>query len=104
MQRGIDLFRSELSVEDLWGPAPPSGAAFLEAVLSFYQDGVCDVPWFFQAAGDSQGDSTGLARAIVRSPLSREIQESTVQNYKERIFWESISQVAAGFLSASIGL
>ena len=102
VQRGIDLFRPELSVEDLWGASPPTGAAFLEAVLSFYGDGVHDVPWFFQSAGDGENVSSGLARSIVRSPLSREIQEATVQNYKERIFRESISQVAAGFLLTSI--
>ena len=102
VQRGIDLYDPELTVEDLWGPNPPAGAALLEAVLSFYSDGTHDVPWYHDAT-QSNG-SASRARSIVRSPLSRELQEATVQNYTDRIFRESISQVAAGLGFGATGL
>lgn len=89
-KHGINIFASELTPEDLWGPTPPSGGAFLDLVLEFYGVGSHDVPFFFN------GPNGEKLRSIERSPLSRELQEATVQEYKERIFRESISQVAAG--------
>lgn len=90
VSKGINLYAPELTVEDLWGTNPPSGGAFLDAVLEFYGIGVFDVPFFFE------GPNGEKMRAIERSPLSRELQEATVQEYKDRILRESISQVAAG--------
>lgn len=66
----------------------------LDLVLQFYGDGVQDVPFFFT---NNEGEQE---RSVIRSPLSRELQDSTVQCYKERILRESISQVAAGHLIA----
>ncbi|CAE7539367.1 unnamed protein product [Symbiodinium sp. CCMP2592] len=94
IQKGIDLFDPSLTVEALWGSTPPSGGALLEAVLAFYSDGCHDVPWYYNETSD--GGPSKKARSIVRSPLSRELQEATVQSYADRVIRESISQVAAG--------
>ena len=91
-KKGLDIFAPHLTVEDLWGINPPSGGALLDAVLQFYGDGTHDVPWFFSGEGGAQ------CRTIEKSPLSRDLQESTVMAYKDRILKESISQVAAGDL------
>ncbi|CAK9101335.1 Uncharacterized protein (Fragment) [Durusdinium trenchii] len=91
MQKGIDIYAPDLTIEDLWGSAsPPTGAALLDRVLLFYGDGTRNVPWFFEAPDGQQ------RRCIERSPLSRELQEATVLAYRDRIVKESISQVAAG--------
>ena len=89
----INIYDASLTPEDLWGADTcPSGGALLDAVLSYYGVGTQNVPWF--TIGES-----GQTRSIIRSPLSRELQESTVESYKQRIFNESISQVAAGDLA-----
>eukprot|EP00435_Cladocopium_sp_Y103_P058223 s125_g20.t1 len=90
LSKGIDIYKPDLTIENLWGPSPPTGGALLDKVIQYYGDGVHDVPWFFESENGTQ------RRTIERSPLSREIQNSTVQCYKERILKESISQVAAG--------
>lgn len=90
VKRGINIYSPDLSVEDLWGSNPPSGGGFLDLVLEFYGVGSFDVPFYVDGANGEK------VRAIERSPLSRELQEATVQEYKERIIRESISQVAAG--------
>lgn len=104
----INIFDPSLSPEDLWGVEDcPSGGALLDAVLTWYSHGTHNVPWFTYADGNgslsatnAQGHASGVqkARSIVKSPLSRELQESTVESYKHRIFAESISQVAAGVI------
>ena len=104
--RGINIYDPKLTPEALWGPDPPQGGAFLDLVLDFYSEGEHDIPFFFylnnssggDGGGDADGNGGGLQRmrAIVKSPLSRALQQSTVESYKQRIFKESISQVAAG--------
>ena len=87
----IDIYNPTLTIEDLWGSEnPPTGGHLLDLVLSYYQGETVDVPLYHETADGVK------ARSVVRSPLSREIQESTVESYKQRIFRESISQVAAG--------
>lgn len=105
---GINIFDPRLSVEDLWGDETPlSGSALLDHVLMYYGDGEMDVPFFQVVNSDDSkgahgsGSSEGITsnhgvRSVVKSPLSRELQESTVECYKQRIFAESISQLAAG--------
>ena len=89
--KNIDLYKPTLTVEDLWGTEnTPTGGNLLDLVLAFYQDEIRDVPFYYE-------DENGCkARTMIRSPLSREIQDSTVESYKQRILRESISQVAAG--------
>lgn len=89
-RRGINIFAADLSIDSLWSPNPPTGGALLDRVLAFYGVGTFDVPWYFV------GEDGVKRRTIERSPLSRELQQATVQAYKERILKESISQVAAG--------
>lgn len=98
---GVNIYDPNLTVEQLWGEdAALSGGALLDHVLAYYSDGQKDIPFFYTPSEIPQGsESTNLpqkARAVVKSPLSRELQESTVESYKKRIFLESISQVAAG--------
>ncbi|CAE7587729.1 unnamed protein product [Symbiodinium sp. CCMP2592] len=88
---GTELYKPELTLEDLFGEDVPSGSALLDQVLAVYGDGHIDVPWFAPGENGKQ-----MIRTIVRSPLSRELQLSTVEAYKNRILAESISQVAAG--------
>ncbi|CAK9003978.1 unnamed protein product [Durusdinium trenchii] len=88
---GVNIYDPNLTVEQLWGEdAALSGGALLDHVLAYYSDGQKDIPFFYTPSEIPQ------ARAVVKSPLSRELQESTVESYKKRIFLESISQVAAG--------
>ena len=100
----INIFDPKLTPEDLWGvDTCPSGGALLDAVLTWYLHGTHNVPWFTYVEGGANaasGQSSGVqkTRSIVKSPLSRELQESTVESYKSRIFAESISQVAAGVI------
>ena len=104
-QSGLEIYHSNLTLEDLFGEGKvPTGGALLDQVLAIYGDGHINVPWFVPAEGDSGGngpEKSGandgkMIRSIVRSPLSRELQQSTVEAYKDRILAESISQVAAG--------
>ena len=94
---GTELYKQELTLEDLFGDDVPTGSlsSLLDQVLALYGDGHIDVPWF------TKGENGKLVRTIVRSPLSRELQLSTVESYKNRILAESISQVAAGTLHFS---
>ncbi len=88
---GFDLYdeTQNYSVEYLFGGL--DGAPLVDAILEwFVQEEVPHLPWFFT-------DSSGSAcRTIVRSPLSRKIQERTVARYKARIFAEGLSQRVAG--------
>ena len=98
MTSGINIFDPKLSVEDLWGDVPLSGGALLEHVLAYYSDGELDVPFFQNVTSEDSGQrGSHRIRSVVKSPLSRELQESTVECYKQRIFTESISQLAAGY-------
>ena len=105
-----NIFLPTLTVEELYGEdSAPTGAALLDCVLDVYGDGYLEVvPWFVTAGSSARSVDPPQAsgeggpkkiRAIIRSPLSRQLQESTVECYKNRIFNESISQVAAGVLS-----
>lgn len=87
MTSGINIFDPKLSVEDLWGDVPLSGGALLEHVLAYYSDGELDVPFFQNVTSEDAGQSgSHRIRSVVKSPLSRELQESTVECYKQRIF------------------
>lgn len=96
----VNIYDPNLTVEALFGDDTPSGGALLDLVLAYYSDGQRDVPFFVDApvsvSSDGQMTSSKSIRAIEKSSLSREIQEATVESYKNRIFLESISQVAAG--------
>ena len=88
---GFDLYdeSQNYSVEYLFGGL--DGAPLVDAILEwFVQEEVPHLPWFFT---DSSGST---CRTIVRSPLSRKIQERTVARYKARIFAEGLSQRVAG--------
>lgn len=106
--KGVNIFDPSLTVEDLWGDDAPSGGALLDAVINLFNAGTHNVPWFTYTEGaggtGTEGTTSGMQknRSIVKAPLSREIQESTVESYKRRIFAESISQVAAGDLSTTL--
>ena len=106
-QSGLEIYHAGLTLEDLFGEGKvPTGGALLDQVLAIYGDGHINVPWFVCAEGSSSnaggapetsgGSDRKMIRSIVRSPLSRELQQSTVEAYKDRILAESISQVAAG--------
>ena len=85
----VDLFHPDNSIEYLFGSL--TGGPLVEAILSWYQVCELDVPWF------SQNTGTGEAvRNVIRSPLSRELQQCTVAAYAERIQREGLSQIVAG--------
>ena len=81
----FDLYDGSHTIESLFGQSL-SGAALLESILAWYVDTEQDVPWF-------AADST---RTVVRSPLSRPLQDVTVCRYMDRIRDEGLSQIVAG--------
>ena len=85
---GIDVSDPKYSSEDLFGTL--SGSAFLDAVYGAFGVDERDIPWFFTGEGGKK------ERAIRRSPLSRPIQHSTAEAYKQRICKEGLSQLASG--------
>ncbi|OLP38507.1 hypothetical protein AK812_SmicGene48831, partial [Symbiodinium microadriaticum] len=64
--KDADLFENVTSIQQLFGNL--QGAALLERCLEFYQVDEVDVPWY-------TSDGT---RTVIRSELSRPIQEATV--------------------------
>ena len=92
----FDLYDPSLTIEVLFGNTL-SGASLLEAILSWYLDAELDVPWFTE--GETGGPGT---RNVIRSPLSRDLQECTVARYVERIKEEGLSQIVAGQIHESI--
>ena len=89
------LYDPQISIEFLFGSL--SGAALLEAILKWYQDTEMDVPWFSDAPECP-------VRNVVRSPLSRDLQECTVAAYAECIKEEGLSQIVAGWeVCGSVG-
>ncbi|CAJ1390829.1 unnamed protein product [Effrenium voratum] len=56
----------------------------------FLDKELTSLPWYFES------DDGSKCRTIVRSPLSREIQEKTVTNYMVRMRREGLSQRVAG--------
>ena len=95
---GINLFDASqnLSVEYLFGAL--DGAPLVDAILDWFTDADLDVGWYFSA-----GDGS-TCRSIQRSPHSRELQERTVQIYKERICREGLSQRVAGLATFHWGV
>lgn len=68
-----------------------SGASLLEHILLWYQSKEMDIPWFTCVEGDQSE-----VRTLIRSPASRELQETTIQRYMGRIYSEGLSQVVSG--------
>ena len=68
-----------------------SGASLLEHILLWYQSKEMDIPWFTQGDADQPE-----LRTLIRSPASRELQETTIQRYMGRIYTEGLSQVVSG--------
>lgn len=84
----FDLYDPSHKLEDLFGNL--GGAALLERMLLWYQeDEIETLPWFSSADG-------ARLRSILRSPFSRELQESTIARYQSRICEEGLSQVVSG--------
>ena len=79
-----DLYENVTNIQQLFGSL--QGAALLEKCLEFYQADELDIPWF-------SDDGT---RTVVRSELSRPIQEATVSRYMTRIWNEGLSQMVSG--------
>ncbi|CAJ1446596.1 unnamed protein product [Effrenium voratum] len=88
LERGIDPADPKYTCEDLFGSV--TGAAFLDMVYSRCGAGEHSVPWFITGSDGSR------RRNIFRSPMSRPIQESTANAYKQRILKEGLSQLASG--------
>ena len=80
----VDIFDPAVDFKFLFGDL--RGAVLLDEIYRWYGDGEYDIPWF-----DLQNK-----RTIIRSPLSREIQEATCMSYKARILQEGLSQMASG--------
>ena len=67
------------------------GAPLVEKIMEFFVVEEKDhLPWFFE------DESGAMCRSIVRSPMSRPIQERTVARYKQRVLQEGLSQRVAG--------
>ena len=75
-----------------------AGASLLEHILLWYQSKEMDIPWFIQGDADQ-----AELRTLIRSPASRELQETTIQRYMGRIYSEGLSQVVSGKESWSCG-
>lgn len=91
-QLGFDLYDASqnYTVDYLFGGL--DGAPLIEKIMEFFAVEELDVlPWFFD-------DSGSMCRTIVRSPLSRPIQERTVTRYMQRVLQEGLSQRVAGLL------
>ena len=86
-----DIYNAEanLSVEYLFGSL--DGAPLVDVILEWFTDTTLEnLEWYF-TAGDG-----APCRSIQRHPLSRKIQEKTVQLYKRRVAAEGLSQRVAG--------
>lgn len=95
LQKGIDPSDAKWSCQDLFGNL--SGAALLDAIYEKFGCGEKDISWFSEGGKDANGKPI-LIRNIVRSDLSRPIQESTATTYKQRLYKEGLSQLASGHL------
>ena len=85
----INIYDPKVKLEDLFGDL--GGAALLERILLWYQESELEcLPWY------SEDDGQAKTRNIVKSPLSRDLQESTISRYMQRIFSEGLSQVVSG--------
>ena len=82
--KACDLYENVTNIQDLFGSL--QGAALLEKTLSFYQVDERDIPWY----------SDDGSRTVVRSELSRPIQQATVSRYQARIYKEGLSQMVSG--------
>ena len=85
---GCDPFSPSVSVEELFGTL--SGGPLLDKILEFFGDGLVDFQWY---AVSAEGEKV---RSLVRSPLSRSIQEGTVQAYMRKIIDDGLSQAVSG--------
>ena len=89
--QGIDVSDgSKYTCKDLFGDL--TGASLMDAIWEKPGVGEQDVEWFYKTDGGEQ------ARTIMRSPLSRPIQESTCSEYMQRLYREGLSQLASGCL------
>lgn len=87
----FNLYDPHCQLEDLFGDL--AGAALLERILLWYQESELDgLPWYSE-------DGSSKNRNVVKSPLSRDLQESTITRYMTRIFTEGLSQVVSGKLT-----
>lgn len=89
----FDLFDAtqNYSVEYLFGNL--EGAPLVDSILEWFVVEEANIPFYFTDTGGT------VCRTIVRSPLSRPIQEKTVSVYKQRIFKEGLGQRVAGVVS-----
>ena len=89
---GFDLYDASqnYSVDYLFGGL--DGAPLIDKIMEFFVVEEKDtLPWFFEDASGT------MCRSIIRSPLSRPIQERTVARYKQRVLQEGLSQRVAGW-------
>ena len=87
----FNLYDPHCQLEDLFGDL--AGAALLERILLWFQESEIDcLPWYSE-------DGASKNRNVVKSPHSRDLQESTISRYMTRIFTEGLSQVVSGKLS-----
>ncbi|CAK9044482.1 Uncharacterized protein (Fragment) [Durusdinium trenchii] len=84
---GCDPYSEDASVEQLFGNL--DGGPLVDAVLEFYRAEERTVPFFIKS--DQGGE---MLRTMQRSTWSRELQEDTVCQYKQRILQEGLSQRA----------
>ena len=80
----FDPYSPNVVISELFGEL--NGAALLDAIVDYYGVGTRDIPWH----------SSDGTRNLIRSPLSREIQEGTVQEYVQRILKDGLSQKVSG--------
>ena len=92
LEKGINAADAKYSCEDLFGSL--TGAALLDAIYDKFGAGEHDVAWYTKP-----GDGGKPFRNVVRSSLSRPIQESTCANYMQRMYKEGLSQFASGHLA-----
>ncbi len=95
LARGIDVTDAKYSCTDLFGSL--TGAALMDAIYEKFGAGEHDIAWFSETGKDADGKPV-LVRNIVRSELSRPIQEATATTYKQRLYKEGLSQLASGNL------
>lgn len=85
---GCDPFCPDSTVEQLFGNL--DGGPLVDAICEFYRVDEKTVPWFIKS------ENGEMVRTMQRSSWSRELQEDTLCQYKQRILNEGLSQRVAG--------
>ena len=80
--------RDASTPQELFGSM--SSSAMIEKIFSWFGDGTLDVPWYFPN-GVGQ-----MMPSVVASPHNRPLQETTVEEYQERMLKDGYHQDVAG--------